>query len=74
MCAFVLGKGRTAKEADGNVFFSKQERLLNPCLLEQGGLEGGKAGRGCDVMPGIQVYGWPKEVSIIHKVRPPYAP
>lgn len=33
-----------AKEADGNVFFSKQERLLNPCLLEQGGLEGGWGG------------------------------
>ncbi len=38
MCvrASVLGKGRRAE--DGNVFFSKQERLLNPCLLEQGGL------------------------------------
>lgn len=70
MCVCVpvcWAKGRRAEEADGNVFFSKQERLLNPCLLEQGG-------RGCVVMPGIQVYGWPKEVSIIHKARPPYEP
>lgn len=43
-------------------FFPNYERLLNLCLLE---LEG-------EVMSwcGIQVYGWPKEVSIIHKVRP----
>lgn len=38
MCVPVLGKGRRAKEADGNVFFAIQERLLNPCLLEQGWL------------------------------------
>lgn len=44
MC--VLGTGQRAEEADGNVFFSKQERLLNPCLLERGGPEGGKEGRG----------------------------
>lgn len=42
----VLGKGRRAREADGNVFFSKQERLLNPCLLEQGGLRGESVGGG----------------------------
>lgn len=44
----VLGqRGRRAEEADGNVFFSKQERLLNPCLQEHGGLrEGGREGRG----------------------------
>lgn len=77
-----------ADEDDGNVFFSKQERLLNPSLLEQeawgkeSSREGGCVGcvcvcvcvRGGAVMLGIQVYGWPKEVSIIHKVRPPYAP
>lgn len=28
-----MGRCRRAEEADGNVFFSKQERLLNPCLL-----------------------------------------
>lgn len=74
MCVCLYaGQRPESEEADGNVFFSKQERLLNPCLLEQGGLRGGSRG-GCVVMPGIQVYGWPKEVSIIHKARPPYAP
>lgn len=48
MRACVLGKGRTDNADDGNVFFSKQERLLNPCLLEQGGLRGGKQGVRCD--------------------------
>ncbi|KAI9517833.1 hypothetical protein NQZ68_001002 [Dissostichus eleginoides] len=32
----VSGRGRRAEEADGNAFFSKQEGLLNPSLLEQG--------------------------------------
>lgn len=50
-------------EDESNAFFSKYERLLNLCLLV---LEGG----GYVMMPGIQVYGWPKGVSIIHKVRP----
>lgn len=38
--ACALGRGRRATQTKGNAFFSKQERLLNPCLPEHGGLEG----------------------------------
>lgn len=35
MCVYVCWAKAGADEDDGNVFFSKQERLLNPSLLEQ---------------------------------------
>lgn len=78
-CVFVcvrvlLGRCRRAEEADGNVFFCKQERLLNPCLLEQEEEKRAGGGRGAWRCRGFRYIDGLRRFPSFIKRGPPYAP